>query len=177
MKLLSKCANSIWWLYFVTRSGDYLQQLPLVTAFVDCLRWLPPVTASGDCLRWLPPMNASDDCLPWLPLASYPIWRLSLNYSPNRPTPPGDCIWSLSHYLLWLPLVTTSSDYLWWLPPVTTSSDYLLWLTPVTTSGDSLWNNESTCLTCYLFRIISFWIRSQKCTQSCKKFIKNAIIF
>ena len=43
MKLLSKYANSIWWLYLVTTSNDYLL-------------WLPPVTTSGDYLRWLPPI-------------------------------------------------------------------------------------------------------------------------
>ena len=65
MKLLSKYANSIWWLYLVTTSGDYL-------------RWLSPVTTSNSygyhlkalkknkwLIQWcqVPPMSISGDYL------------------------------------------------------------------------------------------------------------------
>ena len=105
MTIWKKLWNSIWfhlWLHLLRKNKCPNDDLLLV-----CLWWLLPMTPS----YWLSSLLILVQQIFNLSFDIYDYTQ-QWNYSPNMPTPTGDCIWSLSHYLRWLPPMTTSGETL-----------------------------------------------------------------
>ena len=110
---LEKMWNYNWrhlWLLLL-RKNKCSNDDPLVTPTDDVFWYLSLMVPSNDTLiHWLSSLLSLVQQICNLSFDIYDCTQQEWNYSPNMPTPSGDCIWSLSHYLRWLPPVTTSSQ-------------------------------------------------------------------